>query len=230
MTHKFIVQWLLLLASTLPLAACAMPLTYSAEPIEARVIDADTQQPLAGVIVTANWQLEKGTPGGNIQVGQLMVMEAVTDKDGKFTFPGWGPKTVWKGFFTNEDPQLLLFKSGYEYQRLYNKYNSTRELRTRKVRRSDWSGKIIELKPFKGTQEVYARTLSSLSISLRFAYDNENCEMKSVPRMLITLYLEEKRFREAKVYNSLPSLNHELHDSEYQDKCGIRSVLRSYLP
>lgn len=53
--------------------ACATPIRYSAEPIEAWVVDAETKQPLDGVVVTANWQLKEGTFGGSVQVGQLMV-------------------------------------------------------------------------------------------------------------------------------------------------------------
>src|SRR6266849_1854255 len=76
----------------LPLQACAT--TYSAEPIEAWVVDADSGQPIEGVVVTANWELEIGTLGGNIPVGQIMVMETVTDQKGRFYFPAWGPKAV----------------------------------------------------------------------------------------------------------------------------------------
>lgn len=65
---------------------------YSADPIEAKVIDAETKQPLEGVTVVAHWELVYGTPGGSSPAGQLTAMEAVTDHDGKFHFPGWGLK------------------------------------------------------------------------------------------------------------------------------------------
>ena len=94
MLTERLLKILFVLGTLMALPACAGPLTYSAEAIEAKVIDADTKKPLDGVVVTANWQLEEGTLGGNVQAGQLMVMEAVTGKDGKFAFPGWGPKTV----------------------------------------------------------------------------------------------------------------------------------------
>lgn len=139
----------------LPLTACALgSLKYSAEPIEARVVDAETKQPLEGVIITANWQLEEGTFGGNVQTGQLNVMETTTDKEGRFRFHGWGPLKVEKGHLVNRDPQLILFKSGYEYLRLVNEYSSDRELRLRPVRRSQWNGETIELMPFKMALEV----------------------------------------------------------------------------
>lgn len=185
--------WLLSISSALP--ACAMPLSYSAEPIEGIVIDAETKQPLEGVVVTANWQLEQGTVGGNIQVGQLMVMEAVTDKVGKFSFPTWGPKTTRNSFLVNDDPQLLLFKSGYEYRRLNNPYSSDRELRLRPVRRSVWDGKTIEVKPFKGALEEYARHLGSLGNNLYPLLGSEACHWKQVPQMLLALTRQSRNFR-----------------------------------
>ena len=81
---------------------------YSAAPIEAWVVDADTNEPLEGVIVTANWQLVSGTlAGGEIPKGQLMVMEAVTDKDGRFYFEGWTKANLTTGELRDKDPQIV---------------------------------------------------------------------------------------------------------------------------
>lgn len=225
MPHKFAAQCGVMLTLVLPLAACAMPLTYSAEPIEAKVIDAETKQPIEGVIVTANWQLEEGTPGGNVSVGQLMVMETITDQDGKFAFPGWGPKTIWKGFFTNEDPQLLLFKSGYEYQRLYNEYNSTRELRTRKVRRSDWNDKTITLKPFKGSPEGRYKVLLGFSKGVESftVHHPEPCNWLNVPQTLKTIMRERLDLESAGITSMWDrTLDKQVLDGEahFRSACG----------
>lgn len=199
----------------LPFTGCAS-LQYSAEPIEAWVVDAETKQPLEGVVITANWQLEEGTFGGNVQAGQLNVMETTTDKEGRFRFHGWGPLKVAKGHLVNRDPQLLLFKSGYEYQALSNKYSSDRELRLRPVRWSDWNGKTIELRPFEialaarreerrenplaldrnpfpGTvEEEYAKHLSFITTNLGFIEDD--CNWKKTPQMILALQKQTKIF------------------------------------
>lgn len=196
------------LACLAALPACATPLRYSAEPIEATVIDAETKQPLEGVVVTANWQLEEGTFGGNVQAGQLMVMEAVTDKDGKFRFPGWGPTTVWRGHLVNDDPQLLLFKSGYEHERLFNdiRWSAYREHVLKPVRRSDWSGKAIALKPFRGSLEEYARHLSFLHTSINSILYRDKCAWKKIPRMVVALDEQKKFFRDNNILSSLYSI------------------------
>ena len=51
-------RYLLLMLLLLPLQSCAF--YYSAAPIEAWVVDAETGKPLEGVIVSANWQLKAG--------------------------------------------------------------------------------------------------------------------------------------------------------------------------
>mgnify|MGYP000624985124 CR=1 FL=1 len=207
------------------LPACAKPLTYSAEPIEAWVIDAATKKPLEGVVVTANWQLEEGTLGGNVQVGQLMVLEAVTDKSGRFYFPAWGPLKVAKGHLVSEDPQLLIFKSGYQSLRLSNQYTSDRELRLRPVRRSDWNGKTIEMKSFRGTSEEYARHLSFLHTGINSIFYRDKCAWKKIPRMVVALDKQETFFRNAKIYSSLYSIN-DLPNNE----CGSpKELLREFM-
>ena len=103
------------ISAALGLPGCAND--YSAKAIEAWVVDADTKQPLEGVSVVAHWQLEYGLEGGGRY--PFTVMETVTDKNGRFTFPAWGPKEVPSSLpsearLKNIDPGVLLFKAGYD--------------------------------------------------------------------------------------------------------------------
>src|SRR5215510_4957926 len=95
------------------------PNTYSAEAIEAWVIDEETRQPLEGVIVVANWKLMGGMHPDVI--GSLVLTETVTDARGRFSFPAWGPKPrPVTGYLDELSPQLLLFKSAYAVRMLQN--------------------------------------------------------------------------------------------------------------
>ena len=101
----------------LPLASCNF---YSADAISARVVDAETLKPLEGVNVVAAWKVKGGLEGGNV-VGYTNVLEAVTTKDGVFTFPSWGPRlNMYFGRVRLEAPQLLFFKSGYRFYTVTN--------------------------------------------------------------------------------------------------------------
>lgn len=216
----------LILACVTTLPACA-GLMYSAEPMEARVVDAESKKSLEGVIVVAHWELERGTVGGSVPAGQLMVMEAVTNKTGKFAFPGFGPKPAVTSHLVHKDPELILFKSGYRYLVLTNEYSGDIKLRTRAVRRSEWNGKTIELKPFKGSLEEYEKHLAFLKTSLGFAYNGENCEWKLVPRMLVSQHREKLRLDKAGIFNTVRSVD----SVAGQKQCGsAKEFFRDYLP
>lgn len=242
MTHKFITQWLLMAGTLLPLTACATgyPRHYSAEAIAAKVIDAETKQPLEGVIVVAHWQLYYSSVGGRVQAGQLEVMETVTGPDGVFAFPAWGPKKVpryqpkegdvWlahvpgfapDAYLDSSDPELILFKSSYKYRRLQNPLLSTVDHSP--VRRSMWNGRTIELKPFKGTIQAYKNHFEYLNKELeRVATDNpEDCNWKKLSKTIVAISRERKVLEEEGVNpHTLFSIDKELilNDEHYTKK------------
>jgi uncharacterized GH25 family protein len=71
------------------LAVSGCTKTWRAEAINGRVVDAGTGTPIAGAVVLVNWQL-KGMEG--FPQGQLAIFERVTDAQGRFEIPAWGPK------------------------------------------------------------------------------------------------------------------------------------------
>ena len=186
-------RYLLLMLLLLPLQSCAF--YYSAAPIEAWIVDAETGKPLEGVIVTANWQLKGGMEGGN-DFGQMMVMEEVTDKSGRFYFPAWGPKrNVSDGHIKNEGPQLVLFKNGYRYLPLSNQTRVTD--RPGPFLKSDWNGKTIKMERFKGDLKEYAQHLKFIDtlVNLDFMSAGKTCYWKNMPRMIEALYRQGNVFR-----------------------------------
>lgn len=187
----------------LNLAGCAsIVLGFSARPITATVVDAETKEPLQGVIVVAHWQLvQGGFLDSSIPAGELMVMEAITDADGKFHFPAWGPKYVFMGRMKYFDPELILFKPGYEYETFVNQWNDYREYKA--FRSSDWDGQTIKLKRFIGNLDQYARHLTHLDISLNFALAYPKlCEWKQVPMMILALQKQKSIFNTKGIDNS----------------------------
>src|SRR6266851_3722901 len=200
-------RWVLAFASVLSLPACSM--TYRAEPIEAWVVDAETAQPIEGVVVTANWELEIGTVGGNVPVGQLMVMEAATDQSGRFYFPAWGPKSVPPELphplkspphLVTRDPQLLLFKSGYKWRGLENYFvgNYNKD----SLRKSDWNGKTIKMERFKGDLKEYARHLDCFDPK----FIEEDCNWKTIPNFVLALDRQKQAFRQSGIESALYSV------------------------
>src|SRR5262249_58133134 len=77
---------------TLPRSVRSQPDAYSAAPIHGTVVDAETQQPLAGVHVVAQWILNTGMFFHAERIQRLHILETVTDEKGEYQIPGWGPK------------------------------------------------------------------------------------------------------------------------------------------
>jgi hypothetical protein len=161
------------------------PLTYSAKPISGTVVDADTGQPLEGVIVVAQWVLNLAPSG---TVPRLKVLETVTDAKGSYEFPGWGPKANSRYPLTSLNfraPDLNLYKPGYKPLFLMNEYESNESVRT-----SDWDGKTIRLERFRGKDDELVERLARLQSALSWG---RRMEWRLLPRMSISLELERLR-------------------------------------
>lgn len=210
-------RFLFFAAMLLPLQSCAF--YYKAEPIVAWVVDAETKQPLEGVIVVAHWQLEGGLEGGD-RVGQVMIMETVTDAKGRFYFPGWGPKPrSLKGSLKTHSPEVLLFKSGYKYRSLVNRH--TYKTRTGDIKnplRSDWDGKTIDMGRFVGESQEYSRYLSFLMGYLRFIEDD--CNWKKTPSLILELQKQVDVFRGEGIVTDLYSVEYLPMSKSDVLKCG----------
>lgn len=199
------------------------PPFYWALPLHGRVVAADTQAPLEGVVVVAYWELRG--PWG-ISRGSLAVMESVTTKEGNFAFSWWHPRlrSPLAGFLESNAPRLVFFKSGYEWESCSDPRSSPN---LNPFPTSDCNGVIAHLRKFEGTDKEYAKHLGFLSTSLNpVASLARNCEWTQIPRMVAALIHEENRFKKKRIDNDLPSL--ETFSS--QNWCGsAEKVFRRYL-
>lgn len=208
----------------------SFPDTYSAEAIEARVIDAETQKPLDGVVIVAHWQLKGGMEGGNV-VGQLMILETVTDSNGRFAFPAWGPLKRTKGHFDTADPQMLLFKPGYDPRVLDNERPEFWTKHAHEsLRRSVHNGKTIEMKRFGGSltskeaMRVYADRLSFFTGRMRFITDD--CQWKKVPKMVLALQDQREQFKKVGIIDGFYSVDYLPNDEK---ECGsVKEFFKRY--
>lgn len=219
-----------LLFLSLPLQAC---MTYSAKPITATVVDAQTKQPIEDVVVVAHWELNGGLEGGNIE-GNMMVMETVTDTAGRFHFPGWGPKLKPKGTsfsaqLKSNDPEIYLFKSGYRPGTFHNALDMDKERRDPRVRTSDWDDKELPLQKFEGSLKEYAETEI-----FRFSYElgrtlGPRCTWTTIPRMILALGEQTKTFEAAGIHTE--TFYTSLRDNEeYRAKegCSFRKFVQEH--
>ena len=157
-------QVLGILAVAIAGAGTATALSYSAKPISAQVIDAETNEPLADVIVLSAWTLEDIGGGWG---GVLRVEETVSDQRGSFAFAGWGPQTVpsspdgrlWR--LDTAQPVLYAFKPGYRLKVAANHLDTwplgKPSWTGDPVRASEWNGKQIKMERFNGSRQRMSR-------------------------------------------------------------------------
>jgi hypothetical protein len=129
------------------------PWSYVAKPIEGRVVDKETGQPVQGAVVVAQWIL--ATPPEGEEKDYFVVIETVTDAEGRYRIPGWGPQVRPRSRWLDKyDPAIEVFKPGYWPEGLANRPAGVVGApginpRGTKVREAYWNGKDIELIPFK---------------------------------------------------------------------------------
>jgi hypothetical protein len=201
---RLVARAVIVLAAALTSAACGGERTYTAEPIAARIVDADTGAPVEGVNVVAAWQAKGGLEGGNI-MGYVTVMEDVTNANGEFSFPGWGPKRWSNGAIRDGAPLLILFKPGYDAALLWeSKYGV--EFAPSHLS-SSWNGMAIPLKKYEGSLDLYDQYLSGLRTFVSTLLRKGACEWKSMPRALATIDQLHRSLAAANVFAGLPSLD-----------------------
>ncbi len=176
-------------ALLLPLSACGF--VYHAEPIEGWVVDAETNQPLEGVNIVAHWQLRGGVMEDN-PIAQIHIDEAVTDRNGRYAFKGWGPKFALLGHLRDETPGLMFFKSGY-------KYFGTSNMPGSDTSKSDWNKKTVKLEKFKGTLAEYAKHVGRLNSELTSIGQvwGDPCGWESFLSMIHALDVQAAEFERA---------------------------------
>ena len=203
MTITHLVRIVLLVVLTTSLQGCG-DLYYTAAPIEAWVVDADTGAPIEGAVVTANWQMVAfGFDTGGRKKGQLEVMETVTDKNGRFHFPGFTKINLSGNALGEADPQILIFKPGYRHIRATNLYPIGEEESQGPRRRSSIIGQRLPMQKADMNVKKYASNLGFLGIDLEILA--EGGRAKDIPRMVHALECE--RLRLLKLDPSIGSIN-----------------------
>ena len=104
---KIILNWLCLACVVLVCSGCVLARIDG--PYKGRVIDAETNQPIEGAVVSGTWYKEAATPAGSAST-YYDSYEMLTDKNGDFSIPGKGLLL----FSEIRDIQISIFKAGYE--------------------------------------------------------------------------------------------------------------------
>jgi len=184
----------LLVLMAVSLAACAGMPIYSAAPIEARVVDAETDEPIKDANVIAAWRLIAKSWDGPRHAGYLEVMETVTSGNGQFSFPGFTKANSTPGELRNEDPEVLIFKAGYKAERVTNHYAGYTSASPGPQRVAGVHGKTVKLAKLKmDYSNKNARWYASVDTPVSMII--EDCEWKKIPLAILAMDRERKRIK-----------------------------------
>ena len=192
---------------------CACTVTYQFAPIEAWVVDAETGKPIEGAVVTANWELVKGSLDGPRYYGQLEVKETVTDVNGRFAFDGFSKEDSSGAELRESDPQIIIFKAGYKFERFTNDYRDGGAGMTRQYRAAAVNGKRVALaRSSRDPERAY--TEHSMLVRTRLGFVRQvgrevqetfNCRWQQIPEMIRETRKHELALREQGI-REVPSL------------------------
>jgi len=196
-------------------AAVADPAIYSAKAVRGAVVDDVTGEPLAGVVVVAQWELVRELLPGMVNKSygdRLAIAETVTDASGRYEIAGWGPVARPPStHLEHRDPSISFFKPGYYPWTVTNEVRSSYSRDALRV--SQWDGQTVRLRKYTGqpqewlvqdgrfkaparvagTLEDYASRVNGLQNTLQWTKGND--DWKKYPRMVEALAAERERLK-----------------------------------
>lgn len=148
------------LVAALALASCDAP-TLASGPVVGRVIDPDTQQPVAGAVVVAKWGRAEGILADNVNVCRH-VATAVTDADGRYHFDQW-PRDAGSGYSLFASPFTLSLDA----------YKPGMTIIRRGVIKQDEMTGALELAQWSGTHPARMQSLQAILTSTELDCDGD---------------------------------------------------------
>jgi hypothetical protein len=185
------------------------PFTYSSDAISGVVVDDPSGAPLGDVVVVAYWTLVSAVEA--YPVDTFQILETTTDKNGAYTIPSWGPKTIVApgvGLYSSS-PHVLVFKVGYQVRRVGDSrptalgvWPSGSQLT------SEWNGKSIAIRYLGELENSYVKSLDDFGASTVWSIvlHSTNCQWKSMPLLLMRLEAERRRLGASGLHSNLVPL------------------------
>lgn len=179
---------------------------YRGESIEGRIVDAVTEQPVANAIVAAFWEL-RGNQVHPSVVGNLHAAETVTDGDGRYRLPAWGPKMTSSSYVRDTEPTLVVAHREFS---VWIGANGS-DLRpaptfSNEVLVSEWAGQKIRLSKRSVDERADEANARQAETYLLLRSSSEPCTWEKVPRLALELVRRGDEARARDIATILPTL------------------------
>lgn len=203
------------------LGGCNSPVLIL-EPFEARVVDADTGEPIEGAFVIANWALFDAWSLHTATLREMVeVKETMTDKNGRFSFAGFTKANPKLHAMDRQDPQVIIFKPGYEYSKWINHCRTDSSSCPFARHTASVAGKVVKLKKLddeaRKDDKAYTRYFG---LKTDIGEVLNSCGGKKIPNFIVAAAAERKRteIEGYKWLGDLPSLE---YMENLKPSCGI---------
>jgi hypothetical protein len=168
------------------------PVTHAARPITARVVDAQTGEPIGEASVAAIFWIDVGLIESKEWI--FAAQETTTATDGTFHLPGFGPKLRWPpwGHLSGEAPLMVVFKPGYKIWKHENQFASMEGPGLAGwVIRSQANGYVFQLEPVGADLQAEDAEKQAQCFLIRELMRG-GCGWKRVPQLVASLMARDR--------------------------------------
>lgn len=166
-----------------------IPNYYYSPEMVARVVGGDGK-PVAGAIIVVSWNMNRGWT--NYPLGSLAVAEAVTDAQGWFRVPAWGPLQSDDSMNVTQ-PVVRIFKPGFT-PLIVDNVEGVGMTSANSIIRFRFQHQTLTLQRYSGVPAAYEKELDSLVTSLNAIYvhsPQHKCYWRDTYRILLALENEK---------------------------------------
>jgi hypothetical protein len=227
-TKKFIKWGGLAIVALIALSYLLQSVWISPE-IRARVVD-EGGKPVKGAVVLLVWMVK--APLNETNYGPIAMHEALTDENGGFVIPGWGPRFDFSGHLQQGEPKTYIFHPDF-YPVTENNLIKDAPLKqfAPVYIRYHMHGKEFQLTRFQGSLKEYEQTLGYLARQLELTiWFSKNCVYQQMPRILTGLHKVKMRLKEQTGEgSSLPDIYY-FAQPVIEERCGdAKQFFKEYL-
>lgn len=221
-------KWLKVLPITLYLSilpACATPAVYQSPSIEGDAVDVATGKPIEGAVVLAYWDIDESHLLDPPDTYSVKTIETLTDKNGHFVIPSWGPTTVCCGYM-QYGPGLIVIKPGYKP--ITESVGVNLKDPHIQPQKPSWSGDSFRMSPYVyegyfGKQGFDEFEALSSSVSVTPMLPRHPCALKDYPNFMGALTQQIQLFK-AHGYEDRNSIIFDSKRSNCEKEMGKKDV------
>jgi hypothetical protein len=153
------------------------------------VVSSDSNLPIEGVVVLAKWDV-RGIEG--VVENTIAIEETVTDSDGAFSVPGWGPRVNRKFLYSNvrdSSPEVIVYKLGFEPKSIHD-YRASSFLGFH-MHASGIDGSTISLSPSDSPISEHSLLVNDVEVrisSISKLLSDDECSWRRMPHLLVEMH------------------------------------------